>query len=618
MSKRYVLTALALAAGVQCGAAAAADIPAVLKGALEAAPLPDGGWLALDRQALRLLAADGRERSRLPLRAMALDTRPAPGGVLAMVVDQNAERPVLVDADVAAGTLRQRPTPPAPPFAPEAACLYRDAQQLDYLFLVAKDGQGEQWLLPPGGGDPKLVRRMALPPSTSQCRVHDASATLLVHEGGVGLWAYRADAEGPGARTALALGKPYGKLSGHGALAVMPGGALLADSGALYRFQADGTHWKALSPVILPGAGRWQSLVRMDTASDTAPLAAYDGATKGWRTFTAALPQGRALPSPVIIEPHAQTEPMARTGDAADDPAIWVHPTEPGASRVLGTNKKQGLLVYDMQGRQTQLLEVGRLNNVDLRQGVRWPDGAVEDLAIATQRDDNVLMLFTIAADGTVREAARFATGMDRIYGVCAYRPAGGGLDAFVNDKDGVFHQYRLARRDGHYSAERVRTFRTATQPEGCVADDGKAALFFGEEKRGVWTLPADAADGAGARMVLPVGGVLTADVEGMALYHGARASYLVVSSQGSNSYVVMDAAAPYRVRGSFRIGVNARAGIDGASETDGLDVTSAALGGPYGDGMLVVQDGYKRLPDGPQNFKYVPWTEVAKALQLP
>jgi 3-phytase len=30
---------------------------------------------------------------------------------------------------------------------------------------------------------------------------------------------------------------------------------------------------------------------------------------------------------------------------------------------------------------------------------------------------------------------------------------------------------------------------------------------------------------------------------------------------------------------------------------------------------MLVIQDGYKRLPDGPQNFKYVAW-EVAKALQ--
>ena len=381
-------------------------------------------------------------------------------------------------------------------------------------------------------------------------------------------------------------------------------------------------------PDAQPNAQPDAPTIRQPAPRATA-LAAYDAAARSWRLLplparlaaaaTSALtPSGAGAPALPIIAPRAQTDPMARTGDAADDPAIWVHPTTPEASRVLGTNKKQGLLVYDLQGRQRQLLEVGRLNNVDLRQRVRWADGE-EDLAVATQRDDNVLMLFTIDHDGTVAEAARFATGMDKIYGVCAYRPASGGLEAFVNDKDGLFHQYRV-RRDapGRYAATLVRTFRTATQPEGCVADDAGGVLFFGEEKRGVWTLPADAAATAAPRMVLPVGAQLAADVEGMALYHGARGSYLVVSSQGSNSYVVMDAQAPYRVRGGFRIGINREAGIDGASETDGLDVTSAALGGPYGEGMLVVQDGYKRMPDGPQNFKYVAWSDIAKALGLP
>ncbi|MEG1117939.1 MAG: phytase, partial [Janthinobacterium sp.] len=80
---------------------------------------------------------------------------------------------------------------------------------------------------------------------------------------------------------------------------------------------------------------------------------------------------------------------------------------------------------------------------------------------------------------------------------------------------------------------------------------------------------------------------------------------------------VVLDAQAPYRVRGRFKVGFNLPAGIDGTSETDGLDVTSANLGGAYAQGMLVIQDGYKRLPDGPQNFKYVAWGDVAKALKL-
>ena len=80
---------------------------------------------------------------------------------------------------------------------------------------------------------------------------------------------------------------------------------------------------------------------------------------------------------------------------------------------------------------------------------------------------------------------------------------------------------------------------------------------------------------------------------------------------------MVIRAAAPYHVRGRFRVRFNLEAGIDGTSETDGLDVTHKDLGPAYRQGMLVIQDGYKRMPDGPQNFKYVSWEDVARALKL-
>jgi myo-inositol-hexaphosphate 3-phosphohydrolase len=54
-----------------------------------------------------------------------------------------------------------------------------------------------------------------------------------------------------------------------------------------------------------------------------------------------------------------------------------------------------------------QLLEVGRLNNVDVRQDVTV-GGRKLDLAVATQRDDNSVMLFTIDADGVVTPAGAF------------------------------------------------------------------------------------------------------------------------------------------------------------------------------------------------------------------
>ena len=64
--------------------------------------------------------------------------------------------------------------------------------------------------------------------------------------------------------------------------------------------------------------------------------------------------------------------------------------------------------------------------------------------------------------------------------------------------------------------------------------------------------------------------------------------------------------------------GLNAAAGIDGASETDGLEVTAVNLGGPWNQGLLVVQDGRKRMPEQTQNFKFVPWADVTRTLKLP
>jgi 3-phytase len=257
------------------------------------------------------------------------------------------------------------------------------------------------------------------------------------------------------------------------------------------------------------------------------------------------------------------------------------------------------------------------LNNVDLRQNLQFGQQTY-DLAVATQRDENSLVLFEIAATGEVTESTRIATDLDKIYGTCLYQPVTGGLEVFVNDKDGRFQQLRIERSAQGFTGRVVRRFKLDSQPEGCVADDRNARLFLGEEKRGVWQASAQAESDPALSIILPVAENLKADVEGMAIYYGAKHDYLIVSSQGDSTYLVLDAQAPYRLRGKFSIGINLAAGIDGSSETDGLDVSSVNFGGKFSRGMLVVQDGNKRLPDGPQNFKYVAWSDIAKALQLP
>ena len=605
----FCLSATAQAAPVQA-------VPSFTQEAEELARLPGGGWLTLDKHGLRLFNAAGQEQDRIAVRAKQLDTRIDGNRVLAVFLEADTQRPLPVTVDVQAGKLVKLAPFPVPTFSVEASCLYRDAQQLAHLFLIGKDGQAEQWVMQ--GEQRSLVRKLALPPHAKHCRVDDGARRLLVSEANMGVWAYDADSEGMGKREVVALRKPYGQLDGGaGALAVLPGGVAVLDGKAekLHLFAHETGKWTAQpAQAVALNVRKGDSQLALDKES------LLLRGKNGWQARPLKWSaRAETQPAVAIIAPQAQTEPMARQGDAADDPAIWLS-SNPADARILGTNKKQGLLVYDLHGKQTQLLEVGRLNNVDVRQNIQL-NGRKVDLAVATQRDDNSMMLFTINAEGVVAEAGRFPTGLKSIYGMCLYQPAGGGVEAFINDKDGTFQHYRIGLDGDKFTASLLRSFQVATQPEGCVADDANARLFLGEERRGVWTTSADAARPDALSMVLPVGPHLTADVEGMAIYRkagsAANTGYLVVSSQGDSSYVVLDAAAPYKLRGRFKVGFNLPAGIDGTSETDGLDVTSANLGGAYAQGMLVIQDGYKRLPDGPQNFKYVAWEAVAKALQL-
>lgn len=615
MKTKYLLSGVGLMAALFHGTSSAANLPPAVAGkAQEIVALPDGGWLTLDKQGVRLLDAQGKERSKVSLRAKHLDARPHADGMLAVFTDADTQKTYAYVADTKAGQLRLQATMSSPEFSLESMCLYRDAQQLDHVFLIGKEGLSEQWVMHKGSA--QLVRKLALPPHSKHCRVDDLSQTLYLSVPESGVWAFTAEAETAAKLKPVTMTDPFGHLQGSAtAINALPGGVAVLDASGkkmrLYR-QKDESHFQPEQITNLPyGATN----IHVQTSGNKLDFLLHDEQAKTWRASSAAWKQP-AVAETVIIEPTVQTDTVARHGDAADDPAIWVHPQDAKLSRVLGTNKKQGLLVYDMQGRQTQLLESGRLNNVDVRQNIKWGKQSF-DIAMATQRDENSLVLYTINEQGQVAEAARFATKLDKIYGFCLYQPGTGGLEAFVNDKDGTYQQFRISHNEQGFSSSLVRSFKLASQPEGCVADDKTDRLFMGEEKRGIWVTSARADQPASLQMVMPTGKQLVADVEGLALYFGQQKNYLLVSSQGDSSYLVLEAQAPYSLRGKFRIGMNLVKGIDGTSETDGIEVSSVNFGGEFAEGMLVVQDGYKRLPDGTQNFKYIPWSVIARAFKL-
>lgn len=320
---------------------------------------------------------------------------------------------------------------------------------------------------------------------------------------------------------------------------------------------------------------------------------------------------------PAVVE----TPPVGMAGDAADDPAIRVGAT-PETTRILGTQKKGGLYVYDLAGAVVQSFDAGRPNNIDLREDFPWTDGSGPIVAVS-DRSDNAVVFYKydtlnnqLFSQARTRLPSKFA----EVYGITLGR-IGADFVVAATSKAGDVAQWTITpAADGGVAAVETRRFALGSIAEGMAIDDALGILYVAQELVGLWRMPADPASPVARSLVDTAGpgGKLAADVEGVDIYQRADGTgYLIVSAQGESRFNVYDRAGSNAYRGTFRVGPSADGKADGVTTTDGLAVTSAPQGAAFPHGLLVVQDDLNTDPATTQDFKYASWAEVAKALAL-
>ena len=302
-----------------------------------------------------------------------------------------------------------------------------------------------------------------------------------------------------------------------------------------------------------------------------------------------------------------ETDPVPSSGDAADDPAIWVDRETPSRSVIVATDKQAGLAVYDLKGNQLQFLRLGTPNNVDIRQG--FPLGGRKvALVVAADDSDETLRVYRLEprTRTLVNVAARtIVVGVDA-HGICLYRsPVTGKLFAFPNAVDGRTEQWELFDNgSGKVDARKVRgPWDVGGEVEGCVADDALKRLYISEEELGLWRYGAEPGASTSTRYsVDSVSGNLDSDVEGLAIAStGAGDGYLIASSQGDHSFVVYQRGGANAFVKRFQVTAGT---MDGCEDTDGIEVTTRGLGAAFPEGLFVCQDGSN--PGANQNFKLV------------
>ena len=95
------------------------------------------------------------------------------------------------------------------------------------------------------------------------------------------------------------------------------------------------------------------------------------------------------------ITPTVVTQPLPHD---TDDPAIWIHPTDPTKSVIVGTDKDTdgGLYMYDLKGIiLKKSIALKRPNNVDIAYGLKVGESTI-DIAVTTERETNKIRVFSM------------------------------------------------------------------------------------------------------------------------------------------------------------------------------------------------------------------------------
>ncbi len=297
-----------------------------------------------------------------------------------------------------------------------------------------------------------------------------------------------------------------------------------------------------------------------------------------------------------------------------DDMCIWIHPIESSKSTIITSDKTaEKIFVYNLEGKVLQTLSIPKPGNIDVRYGFPLGGKKVDIVAYLQRKKGDRIIVFVV--EPKTRQLIRIddnsiLTGKgvggtlyhsrktDKFYFIKTAYEDTGGIEQFELLDDGK----------GKITGRKVRQW----DPGGCegaAADDESGILYISEEKAGVWKVGAEPDDPTPGQLIIKTWeNGLMPDVEGLTIYKShSGEGCLMVSNQSRNSVKVYQLGKEDKFLGTFH--------IDGATNTDGIDVTNVCLGVNFPKGLFVChsdqEDGNRRP------VLVTPWESIAESLNL-
>jgi 3-phytase len=317
------------------------------------------------------------------------------------------------------------------------------------------------------------------------------------------------------------------------------------------------------------------------------------------------------------LKPSITTE---KTLHDTDDPAIWIHPTDPSKSLIIGTDKEigGGLYVYDLKGKiVNSYINMDRPNNVDIAYGM-LVNGQKTDIVVTTERKKNRIRIFSLPNLIPIDNGgiAVFENEKERDpMGIALYtRAQDNAIFAVVGRKSGptgsYLWQYELIDSgDGSISAKVVRKFGSFSEKkeiEAIAVDNELGFIYYSDEQSGIKKYYADPAKNNNSEIAFFGKNDFKSDNEGIAIYKKTeKTGYILVSNQQANTFVIYE-------REGEKNNPNQHKKIaeipTSTIECDGADVTSVNLGASFPNGLFVA------MSNG-MTFHFYNWNVIQKEI---
>jgi 3-phytase len=304
----------------------------------------------------------------------------------------------------------------------------------------------------------------------------------------------------------------------------------------------------------------------------------------------------------------------------SDDPAIWIHPTDPSKSLIIGTDKgddkgRGGLFVFDLNGVKdtSKTIPLLRPNNVDIAYDLDL-NGTPTDIAVCTERGTNNIRVIAIPsmklidgggipvfADDELRSPMGIALYTDRatqkIYAIVGRK---------TGPKNGYLYQYLLnADTTGLVRGKLVRKFGQFSgkkEIESVVVDNELGYVYYSDEGVGVRKYYAHP-DSSDIQLALFATTGIAEDHEGLSIYKANDGSgYLLLSDQQANQFHIFPREGSNKSPHDHPL---IKIVMTATVESDGNDVTSRSLNPIFTNGLFVAMS-----TDG--TFQFYKWEDIA------